>query len=183
MLGDINIGGYLLEVPRPAVVLAIVAVLNLFIVIAFFKELRISSFDPDLATTQGVNASLMHYLLMTQVAVTTVAAFEAVGSIIVIAMLIVPAATAHLLTDRLGVMLALSAGFGAAAAFLGHLAAIVIPPWLGFEGTSTSGMMAVATGMIFLLAWLFSPRHGVLLRHFGRQRLEAPELPGEELSS
>ena len=77
--------GYNLDVPRAALVLAPVCVVNLLFVILFFKELRISSFDSELATTMGIHANVMHYLLMTLVAITTVAAFEAVGSIIVIA--------------------------------------------------------------------------------------------------
>jgi len=174
----LNLGGTTLEIPRAALVLGIVFLLNLGIVLVFFKELKISSFDPDLATTQGVNAGLMHYLLMTLVAVTTVASFEAVGSIIVIAMLIVPAATAHLLTDRLGIMLALSAILGALAAGVGHVMALTLPGWLGFESATTSGMMAVATGLFFLLAWLLAPRYGILTkamsgRHVRRTREDA----------
>lgn len=174
------LGGMILDVPRAAVVLGAVAFINLLLIVVLYKEYKISAFDPDLATAQGINASFMHYLLMTQVAVTTVAAFEAVGNIIVIAMLIVPAATAHLLTDRLDVMLILSAIFGILSAILGHIFALEIPPLLGFEGTTTSGVMAVATGIFFLLAWLFAPRYGIL-RHIGRQKLEAPELPDEEI--
>ncbi|TVP82909.1 MAG: iron ABC transporter, partial [Puniceicoccaceae bacterium] len=93
-----------------------------------------------------------------------VAAFEAVGSIIVIAMLIVPAATAHLLTDRLWVMVLLSAVLAGSSAFLGHLAAITVPGWFGFTDTSSSGMMAVITGVLFTLALFCAPRHGVLTR-------------------
>ncbi len=157
-------GGVPLEVPRAAVVLGVVLLVNLATILALYKELKISSFDPSLATTAGINASFMHYLLMALVAVTTVASFEAVGSIIVIAMLIVPAATAYLLTDRLGVMLALAAAAAALSAGLGHLGALAVPGWFGFESTSTSGMMAVAAGLLFLFAWLFSPSHGLLLR-------------------
>ena len=76
----------------------------------FWKELKITSFDPALATTMGLRSGLIHYLLMAMVAGTTVASFEAVGSILVIAMLIVPGATAHLLTDRLSRMLVIAAG-------------------------------------------------------------------------
>lgn len=160
----LKVGQYVVAVPRAVLVLVPVLAVNLLFVTLFFKELRISSFDPALATTQGINADLMHYILMTLVAVTTVASFEVVGSIIVIAMLIVPPATAHLLTDRLHHMITLSVVFAIAAAGLGHLAAIVVPGWLGFEATSTSGMMAVASGILFLLAALFAPRHGVLTR-------------------
>lgn len=161
-----------LALPRAALVLGGVLVLNLVLVVVFFKEFRISSFDPDLATTLGIRSGLMHYLLMTMVAVTTVAAFEAVGSIIVIAMLVTPAATAYLLTDRLAVMLALAAAIGAASSALGHWLALEAPPLLGFESTNTSGMMAVATGLFFLLAWLFAPRYGWLARRW--RRTESP---------
>ena len=167
-----HLGNILIEVPRAAIVLFIVTLLNLLVIVSFFKELKISSFDPDTATTQGINANLMHYLLMTQVAVTTVAAFEAVGSIIVIAMLVTPAATAHLLTDRLGWMILIACIIGVASAWLGHVMALVVPGWLGFESTSTSGMMAVATGLFFLVAWLFAPRYGWLTRQLQRERIE-----------
>ena len=156
--------GQTFEVPRAALVLGAVTVLNLAFIITFFKELRISSFDPELATTMGIRSNLMHYMLMTLVAVTTVAAFEAVGSIIVIAMLIVPAATAHLLTDRLWMMVALSALFAIASAALGHLSALIVPGWFGFADTSTSGMMAVMAGVLFAVTMLAAPRYGVLTK-------------------
>jgi len=158
--------GLQLEVPRAALVLAAVTLLNLGFIIAFFKELRISSFDPELATTMGINSGLMHYLLMTLVAITTVAAFEAVGSIIVIAMLIVPAAAAHLWTDRLWLMVLLSAVLATASAVLGHLSALIVPGWFGFVDTSTSGMMAVMAGLLFALTVLLAPRYGVLFKKF-----------------
>ena len=99
---------------------------------------------------------------MSLVAVTTVAAFEAVGSIIVIAMLIVPAATALLLTDRLWVMVTLSVVFACASALFGHISALIVPSWFGFDDTSTSGMMAVASGLFFALTMFVAPRHGLL---------------------
>ncbi|MFU8849006.1 MAG: metal ABC transporter permease [Opitutales bacterium] len=162
--------GQVLEVPRAALVLAAVTALNLLFVIFFFKELRIASFDPELATTLGINANLMHYLLMTLVAITTVAAFEAVGSIIVIAMLIAPAAAAHLLTDRLISMIVISAVLAILAAVLGHLSALIVPGWFGFSGTSTSGMMAVMSGLIFAVVLFFAPRYGILVRQICRHK-------------
>jgi manganese/zinc/iron transport system permease protein len=156
--------GSYLEVPRAALVLAGVCLFNAVFVVAFFKELRISSFDAELATAMGIHSKLMHYLLMTLVAVTTVACFEAVGSIIVIAMLIVPAATAHLLTDRLWLMVVLSVLIAIASAVLGHLSALIVPGWFGFADTSTSGMMAVMAGLIFSTVMLFAPKYGVLPR-------------------
>lgn len=159
-----------LEVPRAALILSGVLLVNVCFVLLFFKELRLCSFDPELATTLGINSNVMHYLLMTLVAVTTVAAFEAVGSIIVIAMLIVPAAAAHLLTDRLWLMLLLSALIAILCAVSGHISALVVPGFFGFADTSTSGMMAVMAGVIFGLVALFAPRHGILVRMLRRTR-------------
>jgi len=124
---------------------------------------------------------VMHYLLMTLVAITTVAAFEAVGSIIVIAMLIVPPAAAHLLTDRLDLMVLISVVLAILAAILGHVTAILLPGWLGLDprvvdATSTSGMMAVMAGLIFAVVLLCAPRHGMLVKMF--RRLE-PVTPAE----
>lgn len=153
-----------LDVPRALVGAAGIFLFNLLFVLLFYKELKISSFDPALATTLGIRADVMHYLLMTLVAVTTVVAFESVGSILVIAMLIVPPAAAHLLTERLGVMLVLGVLLALGAAPLGHWAAITAPGALGYEGvsTSTAGMMAAVAGLLFLVALLAAPRHGLL---------------------
>lgn len=138
-------------VPRTVLTSGVMLLVNLLAILLLFKEWRISTFDPALARTLGISPVFMHYLLMTLVAVTTVAVFEAVGSIIVIAMLIVPPACASLLANRLGTMLALSAAFAATAAVVGHLAAVTVPPWIGYSGTSTAGMMAVAAGLLFIL--------------------------------
>jgi manganese/zinc/iron transport system permease protein len=99
---------------------------------------------------------------MTFVAVTTVASFEAVGSILVVAMLIVPGAAAHLLTDRFGRMLVVSVVIGGLSALLGHAAAISVPVWFGYSDTNTAGMMAATAGLLFGIVLLFAPRHGVL---------------------
>ena len=146
-------------------------IVNACFVAIFYKELRLSSFDPELATTVGINSQFMHYLLMTMMSVTVVATFEAVGSILVIAMLIVPPATARLLTDKLWVMIVLSAVLAAAAAALGHVGAIAIPEMFDHESVSTSGMMAVAAGLLLGLAMLFAPQQGVISRLIHRLRL------------
>jgi manganese/zinc/iron transport system permease protein len=155
------------DVPRVVLTLGGVFLLNLLCVLLFYKELKVSSFDPALATTLGINAKLMHYLLMTLVAVTAVAAFESVGNILVVAMLIVPAAAAYLLTDRLSVLIVLAVLFGAAAAVFGHVSAVVVPAALGYASTNTAGMMALAAGLIFATAMIVAPRQGVIakLRH------------------
>ncbi len=160
-----------LDIPRVVIVLGTVSLLNLLFVTLFFKELKLTSFDPALATTLGFPAWLIHYLLMTQVAITAVASFESVGNILVVAMLVVPPAAAYMLTDRLGVMILLSVLIGSAAAVLGHLSALIIPEWFGYHSTSTAGMMAVMTGVLFTLAASFGPRHGILVRMVRRQLL------------
>lgn len=159
------------DIPRAAITSGMMLIANSIFVIVFFKELRITAFDPNLATTMGINANLMHYVLMTLVAATTVAAFESVGSILVIAMLIVPGAAAHLITDRLDNMLLLSIVFAILSAVLGHLGAITVPQWFGFQDTSTAGMMALTTGLLFLLVFLFAPRYGVIGRALNQLRL------------
>ena len=171
-------GGW--EIPRAAVTNGVMLLFNLAFVLGFYKELKITSFDPALATTIGINADVLHYVLMTLVAATTIAAFESVGSILVIAMLIVPGATAHLLTDRLGVMLGVSMLVAALAAVLGHLGAITVPAWFGFRDTSTAGMMAVMTGVVFLLVFLLAPRYGVLSRMIQQARL-ALKIVGDDI--
>jgi manganese/zinc/iron transport system permease protein len=142
-----------LQFPRAALVTGSALLFNLVIIGFFYKELKIASFDPALARTLGLRPQLMHYLLMTMVAVTTVASFEAVGSIIVIAMLVVPPATAFLLTRKLPLLIGLSLLFASGAAILGHLSATHITI-LGLPETSSSGMMATVAGLLFLPAWL-----------------------------
>jgi len=183
------------EIPRAAWVSGGTLLFNVILVTCFFKELRISTFDPALATSLGINATLIHYALMAVTAATAVAAFESVGNILVIAMLIVPAATAHLLTDRLWLMLVLAALIGAASAAIGHAMALVLPPLLlapfadqpllsgvpiDSLDASTSGMMAATAGGIFILALLLGPRHGIVLRMIYRLRL-AIRIAAEDL--
>jgi manganese/zinc/iron transport system permease protein len=166
------------EIPQAAAFNAAALLVNGLLVLVFFKELRLAAFDPNLAAAQGIPAGAVHYALMAVTAATLVAAFESVGSILVIAMLIVPAATASLLTDRLWVMLVLSLVVAAVSALAGHAAALTLPPIifgrLGFtdvRDASTAGMMALACGGCFLLALLLAPRHGLLSKAVGRTRL------------
>jgi manganese/zinc/iron transport system permease protein len=171
------------DIPRAALVTGGACLANVFFITAFFKELKIASFDPELATTLGIPARRMHYLLMMMVAVTTVAAFESVGSILVIAMLIVPPATAYLLTDRLGVMVALSVVVAALCAAGGHLAAVTVPTWWGFADTSTSGSMAVVAGLAFSVSLLAAPRHGLVSRWWHHTQLSLRVATEDALST
>lgn len=132
-------------------------------IVVFWKELKIASFDPALAQAMGYRPQLTHYLLMGLVSLVSVTSFAAVGSIVVVAMLIVPAACAYLLTDRLAVMMWLSAGVGALSAVLGYF----LVPTHG----NVPGMMAVMAGALLLLAVLFAPRHGVVAKVVRNVRL------------
>jgi manganese/zinc/iron transport system permease protein len=161
-LHTVTIAG--LELPRAFAQLAVVVVLNAAVIGLFYKELKITSFDPEHADALGISSGRMHELLMVMTAVTAVAAFESVGSILVVAMLIVPAATAHLLTDRLSSMLLVAVVVAAATAGGGHLAAITLPQLIGYEDTNTAGMMAVVAGAVLAAVIFFGPRRGLLAR-------------------
>ncbi len=141
-----------------------VFVLCLVTVSLFFKELKLAAFDPEMATAVGINATLMHYLLMALVSVTTVGAFEPVGAILVVAMLVVPPATAYLLCDDLKKMLVISVGCGVLSSVLGYLVAQQLD-------ASTAGAMTVVAGVLFALAFLFSPSHGLVTKIVAQRHL------------
>ncbi len=159
-------------VPQVVWTLGAVLILNLLFVGLLYKELKISAFDPALATSLGINANLMHYALMIMVAITTVANFEAVGSILVIAMLIVPAAAAHLLTDRLGHMIVLSLLIGAVSAVASRLIVVFGPSFIGaYADTNTAALSAVLSGLILVAALFAAPRHGLISQFVRRLAL------------
>lgn len=166
-------------IPRTAVINGALLAINGILTLAFFKELRLSTFDPGLAGSVGLDANGIQISLMAMTAATVVAAFESVGAILVISMLIVPAATARLLTDRLGMMLVLGLLMASCSAVLGHLGAITIPEMLfsrlGYsdvKSASTTGMMALASGCLFVMALICSPRHGLVRRVVDQVRLQ-----------
>ncbi|MBA2870303.1 manganese/zinc/iron transport system permease protein [Anoxybacillus calidus] len=158
-INGINLG------PKAVWMLGAVLVFNLIIIFLFYKEIKISSFDPDMAVALGIPVLLIHYLLMGMLSLTTVASFDGVGAILVVAMLIVPGATAYLLTDKLSVMLIISAIVGVLSAFAGYFIATIF-------NVSISGSMAVAAGVIFAITFVFSPTHGLLSRWLARKRLQ-----------
>ncbi len=151
------------EIPRHVFSIGPVLLLNLGLVLLFWKELKLVSFDSALATTLGFPAGWISYLLMTAIAITTVASFEAVGSILVVAMLIVPAATAHLLTDRLGRMLAIAAMIGIVAAVLGTLLAYRLD-------VECAGAMTVVVGCCYGMTVIVAPRYGMVSRLINNSR-------------
>lgn len=152
--------------PPSLVRMAGVAVGTAILIVLFYKELLVSSFDGNLSTSLGINARAMHYALMAALSVVVVSAFESVGAILVIAMLILPGATASLLTHRLHLRLLVTVGFAALSSIGGiHLAI--------FLDSSIAPAMVVAGCFLFALAWAFSPSEGqipMLLRRFLQRR-------------
>ncbi len=142
-------------------------VVNLAFIITFFKELKVVTFDPVLSAVLGFTPALIHYGLMALVSLTTVGAFEAVGSVLVVAFMIGPPTTAYLLTDNLKRMLFLSALIGAVNGISGFYLAVLFD-------VSIAGSMAVMTGLIFLIVFVTAPNRGLLssLRRRSRQKLE-----------
>jgi manganese/zinc/iron transport system permease protein len=152
--------------PESVMFMSCVAFFVAALILLFYKELLVSSFDAGLAASLGIKPSVMHYALMCVLSVVVVSAFQSVGAILVIAMLILPGATAFLLTHRLPWMLALSVVHAALSAVLGlHLGI-----WLN---CSIAGAMVVAGAALFALAWIFSPTQG-LLQQLRRTRALAP---------
>ncbi|MGI8649397.1 MAG: metal ABC transporter permease [Rubrobacter sp.] len=157
VLGGVNLG------PRSFWTLGVVTLIVVAFVLLLYKELKISTFDAGLAAAVGFSPVLVHYLLMGVVSMTVVGAFDSVGAILVVAFLIAPAATAYLLTERLSRMMALAVAVGAASAVSGYYIAYALD-------VSVSGMMAAMCGMLFVLALLFSPSHGLVAGVMRRRR-------------
>jgi len=146
-------------IPRAFPTMLLGLVLTAGFISLFWKELKLSSLDPALAAAMGFSPRLVHYLLIALVAGVVVASFEAVGSILVIPLLIVPAATAHLLCDRLAWMLAWSALLSITCTVLGY---VLASRWL--LNVNVGGMMASVALAQFFLAVLFAPRHGIVAK-------------------
>ncbi len=150
--------------PKALWVTGTVCLLNAALILLCYKELKIASFDPSLAAALGISPVVVHYVLMSAVSVTVVSSFEAVGAILVVAMLVVPPATAYLLTDRLARMLILAVGLGVTSAIGGYAFA-------AWTDSSIAGAMAATAGALFVIALIFSPKYGVVARLLFRRYL------------
>ena len=153
--------------PRAAWVMGLILVGNAAFILTFFKELKLATFDPGLAAALGFSPGALHLALMIFVSVTAVGSFDAVGSILVVALMIGPPAAALLLTDKLGRMLTLSIGLAAASAPAGYLLARQLD-------VSIAGSMATVIGAAFVACFLFAPQRGLMaiVRRRARQRWE-----------
>ncbi|MFP1603765.1 metal ABC transporter permease [Microbacterium sp. 2216-1] len=131
------------------------------------RDLTLFAFDPAHAFAIGLSPRLLGGLLLGMLALTAVVALQVVGVILVVAMLIIPGATAHLLTDRFGTMLLIAPILSASASGVG----IYLSYWLD---ASPGGLVVLVQGAVFALVYLFSPRQGVIGRQLRRHRASEP---------
>lgn len=159
-LGGVDMG------PKAVWLLGFTLAVIIAVIAAFYKQFKLCSFDPALAAAIGIPVALIHYLLMGLVSMATVSSFESVGAILVVGLLIIPASTAYLLTDRLSAMLFISVAVGVASTFLGYGVSVLLD-------ASIAGCMVCAAGFLFVLAFLFSPSHGLVVRKLRQRSLAA----------
>jgi manganese/zinc/iron transport system permease protein len=141
--------------PKSLWIIGTILLITITLLVLFFKELKVSTFDKGLAASLGFSPAIIHYGLMSVASVTTVGAFDAVGAILVVALMIAPAAAAYLLTTDLKKMLTLSVGFGIFSAISGYWMA----HWLD---ASIAGSITTVLGLVFLLVYLFAPSKGII---------------------
>ena len=162
-----------IHIPQAVITMGIMTVLNYGFIVLFYKELKISTFDPALAKTLGFMPTLLFYVLLMLTSSTAVAAFDAVGAVLFIAFAIVPPSAAYLLTDRLWAMFIIGGLISIASSISGYYLAV-------YWNVSIGGMMAVMTGVFLMLAFLAGPRYGVITQRLERRRArQAPTAPPE----
>ncbi|MDE0599648.1 MAG: metal ABC transporter permease [Dokdonia donghaensis] len=154
--------------PKSLWVMGTILLITVGMLFAFFKELKVSTFDAGLSAALGFSPVVLHYGLMTVSSVTVVGAFEAVGAVLVVALMIAPAATAYLLTSDLKKMLVLSVIFGVFSAIAGY--------WVAhFLDASIAGSMTTVLGLVFLMVYLFAPNKGLIAVMY-RQKQQRTEV-------
>ncbi|MEJ1105421.1 MULTISPECIES: metal ABC transporter permease [unclassified Kribbella] len=146
--------------------IGVLAAVALVILVLKRRDLTLYAFDPVHAHAIGLSPRRLGALLLGMLALTAVVALQVVGVILVVAMLIIPGATAYLLTDRSGRMLLIAPVISAVCSVLG----IYLSYWLD---AASGGLVVVVQGVVFALVYLFSPRHGVLGRHLTTSRRRA----------
>lgn len=139
---------------------AIITIISLLLLLCYWKDLMLLFFDEVQAKTIGLPVMRLQTLFFVLLSACIVAALQTVGAILVIAMVITPGATAYLLTDRFGVMLTLAVIIGAVSSFIGAYVSFFLP------GGTTGSLIVVLQTSLFLLAFLFAPKHG----HFAKRR-------------
>lgn len=144
-----------------------ILIANTALILLAWKELKLATVDAGLAALLGFQPLVIHYGLMSMVSITAVGAFDAVGSILVVALMIAPPATAYLLAERLGTMIWVACVVAAAGAALGWAAALALD-------VSIAGAIAAASGLLFAVAFLVAPGRGLVAqaRRRNGQRLD-----------
>lgn len=153
--------------PKSMWVIGSILVITVALLIAFYKELKISTFDAGISASLGFTPAIIHYGLMGVASVTTVGAFDAVGAILVVALMIAPAASAYLLTTDLTKMIFLACFIGVFSAIAGY--------WMAnFLDASIAGSIATMLGIVFLIIYMFAPSKGLIavLYREKQQRIE-----------
>lgn len=135
-----------ISLPYALVQLTIILIINLLFVIIFYKELKLTSFDPIYATVAGFSTTLVYYILMSLVSVTAVTAFDAVGSILVISFFVAPAATSYLIVNRLSSMISVALGISAFNSIVGCLIGY-------YADLSISGSVATVSTVVFFAVY------------------------------
>jgi len=134
--------------PKSIYLLSFILIFNLIFISLNYRELYITTFDPEFSESIGIKTKKWHYLLMIVTSITIVSSFESVGSILVISFIVVPAATAYIITKKLKNMLVVSSLFGIISSIIGYYLAILI-------NSSISGAMSMTSGIIFFIFFLF----------------------------
>lgn len=145
---------------------AITGVILMLVVFLFHKEFVAVTLDRETARATGVPVFVLDLVLYVMVAVAIVISIQTIGNILVLALLITPAAAARLLTDRLGVMMLLAPVIGGSSALVGLYLSWSLDLPVG-------GVIVLVATVVFLLAWFFAPRHGLLMRHLRRRAVSA----------
>lgn len=151
----IVLGNVLAITPADTLQLAIIGGVSLVLLTLKWKDLMVTFFDESHARSIGLNPNALKVLFFTLLSASTVAALQTVGAFLVIAMVVTPGATAYLLTDRFPRLIIISVAIGALTSFFGAYASY-------FLDGATGGIIVVAQTLVFILAFLFAPRHGLL---------------------
>ena len=147
--------GNILGISDPDIVqVAIISAVTLAVLGLKWRDLRLFCFDANQARAIGLNVTVLHYLLLTLLSATAVAALQTVGACLVVAMLVTPGATAYLLTDRFERMIGLATAMGVGTSLAGAYASYF------FDG-STGGCIVTLQSLLFILALIFAPKHGL----------------------
>jgi manganese/iron transport system permease protein len=165
----IILGNILAVTPADTLQLVIIAGVSLTVLLAKWRDLMLTFFDESHARSMGINTTALKIVFFALLSASTVAALQTVGAFLVIAMVVTPGATAYLLTDRFPRLIMLSVAIGAVTCFVGAYASY-------FLDGATGGIIVVLQTLIFLAAFTFAPKHGMLA---ARRRARAALLPGQ----